>query len=89
MRDAAVGFPLLSDCVKAANKGSRQNKAMHGGERSTDPRLTSYVLIASTPSRGSPITATGGGSCTTRQPVLVVAERTCELHRRLGRYTRT
>ena len=44
MRDAAVGFQC-PDCVKQANKGSRQNRAMYGGERSADPRLTSYVLI--------------------------------------------
>ena len=51
MRDAAVGFHC-PDCVKQASKGSRQNRAMYGGERSADPRLTTYVLIGSTPSSG-------------------------------------
>ena len=40
MRDAAVGFQC-PDCVKEASRGSRQNRAMYGGERSADPRLTS------------------------------------------------
>ena len=44
MRDAAVGFQC-PDCVKEASKGTRQNRAMYGGERSADPRLTSFVLI--------------------------------------------
>ena len=44
MRDAAVGFQC-PDCIKEASKGSRQNRALYGGQRSADPRLTSYVLI--------------------------------------------
>ncbi|WP_210439358.1 rhomboid family intramembrane serine protease [Nocardioides xinjiangensis] len=59
MRDAAVGFQC-PDCVKQANKGSRQNRAMYGGERSADPRLTSYVLIALNALVWLAITATGG-----------------------------
>ena len=61
MRDAAVGFHC-PDCVKAATKGSRQNRAMYGGERSADPRLTSYVLIGLNALVWLAITATGGGS---------------------------
>ena len=45
MRDAAVGFHCPT-CVSTANKGSRQNRAPYGGERSADPRLTTYVIIA-------------------------------------------
>lgn len=59
MRDAAVGFQC-PDCVKEASKGSRQNKAMYGGERSADPRLTTYVLIGINALVWLAITATGG-----------------------------
>ena len=59
MRDAAVGFHC-PDCVKQASKGSRQNKAMYGGERSADPRLTSFVLIGINALVWLAITATGG-----------------------------
>jgi membrane associated rhomboid family serine protease len=61
MRDAAVGFHC-PDCVKQANKGSRQHQALYGGERSADPRLTSYVLIAVNAVIWLAITATGGSS---------------------------
>jgi membrane associated rhomboid family serine protease len=60
MRDAAVGFQC-PDCVKQANKGSRQNRALYGGERSADPRLTSYVIIGINALVWLAITATGGG----------------------------
>ena len=60
MRDAAVGFQC-PDCVRAANKGSRQNQAMYGGERSADPRLTSYVLIGINAVIWLAIAATGAG----------------------------
>jgi membrane associated rhomboid family serine protease len=59
MRDAAVGFQC-PDCIKDANKGSRQNRAMYGGERSADPRLTSYVLIGINAVVWLVIAATGG-----------------------------
>ena len=59
MRDAAVGFQC-PDCVKEASKGSRQNRALYGGERSADPRLTSYVLIGINALVWLAIAATGG-----------------------------
>ena len=59
MRDAAVGFQC-PDCVKQATKGSRQNRAMYGGERSADPRLTTYVLIGINAVVWLAIAATGG-----------------------------
>ncbi|MCP3420299.1 rhomboid family intramembrane serine protease [Nocardioides pinisoli] len=59
MRDAAVGFQC-PDCIKQANKGSRQNRAMYGGERSADPRLTTFVLIGINAVIWLAITATGG-----------------------------
>ena len=59
MRDAAVGFQC-PDCVKNANVGSRQNRAVYGGQRSADPRLTSYVLIGINAVVWLAIAATGG-----------------------------
>ena len=61
MRDAAVGFQC-PDCVKEASRSSRQNRAMYGGERSADPRLTTYVLIGINAVVWLAIAATGGGS---------------------------
>ncbi|HYH72990.1 MAG TPA: rhomboid family intramembrane serine protease, partial [Nocardioides sp.] len=48
------------DCVKEASKGSRQNRAMYGGERSADPRLTTFVLIGINAVVWLAITVTGG-----------------------------
>jgi membrane associated rhomboid family serine protease len=59
MRDAAVGFQC-PDCVREASRGSRQNRALYGGERSADPRLTSYVLIGINALVWLAIAATGG-----------------------------
>ena len=59
MRDASVGFQC-PDCIKEANKGSRQNRALYGGERSSDPRLTTFVLIGINAVVWLAITATGG-----------------------------
>lgn len=59
MRDAAVGFQC-PDCIKEASKGSRQNRALYGGQRSADPRLTSYVLIGINAVVWLAILATGG-----------------------------
>ena len=67
MRDAAVGFQC-PDCVKAATKGSRQNRAMYGGERSADPRLTTYVLIGINAVVWLAITATGGRDLVAGRP---------------------
>lgn len=61
MRDAAVGFQC-PDCVKEGAKGTRQNRALYGGERSADPRLTSYVLIGINALVWLAIAATGGNS---------------------------
>src|SRR5436190_4547810 len=44
MRDAAGGFQC-PDCVKLGAKTTRQAQAAYGGRRSTDPRVTTYVLI--------------------------------------------
>jgi membrane associated rhomboid family serine protease len=44
MRQAAVGFQCPS-CVKEGARTVRAPRAAYGGKRSTDPRLTSFVLI--------------------------------------------
>ena len=44
MNSAAVGFHC-PNCVKEANRGSRQGRTPYGGQRVSDPRLTTYVLI--------------------------------------------
>lgn len=44
MRDAAVGFQCPS-CIKEGARGSRQNRAAYGGERSADPRLTTFAIM--------------------------------------------
>ena len=44
MTSAAVGFHC-PNCVKEANRGSRQTRTPYGGQRVADPRITSFVLI--------------------------------------------
>ncbi len=61
MRDAAVGFQC-PDCIKEATRSTRQNRALFGGERSSDPRLTSYVLMGINLVVWVAILATGGRS---------------------------
>lgn len=77
MHDAAVGFQC-PDCIKAANKGSRQNRAMYGGERSADPRLTSYVLIGINALLWFAVLATGGRSSDVIARLALVPKGTCE-----------
>ena len=59
MRDAAVGFQC-PECIRTAAKETRQGQALYGGRRSTDPRLTSYVLIGINALVWLAIAATGG-----------------------------
>ena len=44
MREAAVGFQC-PDCVSQGAKASRQHQGAYGGQRSADPRLTTFVLM--------------------------------------------
>lgn len=44
MRDAAVGFQC-PDCVKQGSKQTRSGRTAYGGQRSTNPALTSQILI--------------------------------------------
>jgi membrane associated rhomboid family serine protease len=85
MRDAAVGFHC-PDCVKAATKGSRQNRAMYGGERSADPRLTTYVLIGINAVVWLVIAATGGASSRLANLFSLSPTGRCELTDGSGRY---
>ncbi|MCF6378428.1 rhomboid family intramembrane serine protease [Nocardioides KLBMP 9356] len=77
MRDAAVGFQC-PDCVKQANKGSRQNRAMYGGERSADPRLTSYVLVGINAVVWLAVVATGWNRSDLIPRLGLVPRGTCE-----------
>ena len=45
MRDAAVGHQCPV-CVKEGQRSTRQARSTYGGNRSGDPRTTSFVLIA-------------------------------------------
>ncbi|WP_338068627.1 rhomboid family intramembrane serine protease [Nocardioides iriomotensis] len=44
MRSAAVGFQCPT-CVSEGARSTRSGRAAYGGQRSTNPALTSYVLI--------------------------------------------
>ncbi|CAM3499231.1 rhomboid family intramembrane serine protease [Nocardioides dubius] len=60
MNDAAVGFQC-SDCVRQGAKETRSGRAAYGGQRSADPRLTTYVLIGLNALVWLLVAATGGG----------------------------
>lgn len=61
MRDAAVGFQC-PDCVSQGARDTRQHQAAYGGQRSSDPRLTSIVLMVLNAGVWLAIMATGGGN---------------------------
>ncbi|MDO9458234.1 rhomboid family intramembrane serine protease [Nocardioides sp.] len=58
MRDAAVGFQCPS-CIKEGARTTRQAVAPYGGARSTNPALTSYVLIGINVALWIAVVATG------------------------------
>jgi membrane associated rhomboid family serine protease len=76
MRDAAVGFHC-PDCLKEANKGSRQHQALYGGERSADPRLTTFVLIGINAVIWLAITATGGSASQLTRLLALIPQGAC------------
>ncbi len=59
MNSAAVGFHC-PNCVKEANRASRQVRTPYGGQRVADPRLTTFVLIGINVAVWLLIQATGG-----------------------------
>jgi len=59
MRDAAVGFQCPS-CVAEGAKSTRSGRTAYGGNRSSNPALTSMVLIATNVALWIAITVTGG-----------------------------
>jgi membrane associated rhomboid family serine protease len=61
MREAAVGFQCV-DCVSQGARETRQGLAMFGGARSSDPRLTTFVLIGINAVIWLAISATGRAS---------------------------
>ncbi|WP_295656758.1 rhomboid family intramembrane serine protease [uncultured Nocardioides sp.] len=61
MRDAAVGFQC-PHCVAEGAKSTRSGLATYGGRRSSDPTLTSKVLIGVNAAVFLAVLATGAGS---------------------------
>jgi membrane associated rhomboid family serine protease len=61
MRQAAVGFQCPS-CVQEGARSTRQGRSTYGGKRSSNPALTSQVLIAINVAVWLLITVTGGRS---------------------------
>ncbi|SDS86355.1 Membrane associated serine protease, rhomboid family [Nocardioides scoriae] len=61
MRSASVGFQC-PECVAEGARTTRQLVTPYGGQRSGDPRLTSFVLIGINALVWLAIAATGGGS---------------------------
>lgn len=61
MRQAAVGFQCPS-CVSEGARSTRAGRTAYGGQRSTNPTLTSKVLIAANALVWLLVTLTGGGS---------------------------
>lgn len=59
MRDAAVGFQCPS-CVAEGARSTRQGRTAYGGQRSTNPALTSLVLIGVNVAVWVALLATGG-----------------------------
>ena len=63
MRSASVGFQC-PDCVKEGAKSTRQARTPYGGQRVSDPRLTTFVLIGINVAVWALILATGGRAST-------------------------
>ncbi|MDZ5619326.1 rhomboid family intramembrane serine protease [Nocardioides bizhenqiangii] len=76
MRDAAVGFQC-PDCIKEGAKSTRQAQAAYGGRRSSDPRLTSMVLVALNGLVWVAILATGWKSSTLTDRLALLPTGTC------------
>jgi membrane associated rhomboid family serine protease len=76
MNSAAVGFHC-PNCVKEANRGSRQGRTPYGGQRVADPRLTSFVLIGLNVAVWLLIQATGGRASTAIDKLALLPKGRC------------
>ena len=61
MRSASVGFQCPT-CVKEGAKSTRQTRTPYGGQRVSDPRITTFVLIGLNALVWLAILATGGST---------------------------
>jgi membrane associated rhomboid family serine protease len=61
MNSASVGFQC-PNCVKEGNRGSRQGRTPYGGQRVSDPRITTFTLIGINVLVWLSIVATGGAN---------------------------
>ncbi len=77
MRDAAVGFQCPS-CVAEGRKSTRSATTPYGGRRSSDPRLTSFVIIAVNVAVWLGITLTGGRSSRVAFELVVIPQRVAD-----------
>ena len=76
MNNAAVGFHC-PNCVKEANRGSRQSRTPYGGQRVADPRLTSFVLIGINVAVWLVVQATGGRASTVIDKLALLPQGRC------------
>ena len=61
MRSASVGFQC-PNCVKEGSRSTRQARTPYGGQRVSDPRITTYALIGLNALVWLAILATGGAN---------------------------
>ncbi len=80
MRDASVGFQCPS-CVSEGAKSTRQARAPYGGNRSTNPALTSMALIATNVAVWLAILAGGGPASRLVDQLALRANGLCLLQR--------
>ena len=85
MRDAAVGFHCPS-CVAEGARSTRQARAPYGGKRSTNPALTSLVLIGVNVAVWLAIMATGGRGSRLLDLLALAARGRCEATDASGYY---
>jgi membrane associated rhomboid family serine protease len=76
MRSAAVGFQC-PNCVKEGARSTRQTRTPYGGQRVSDPRLTTFVLIGLNALVWLTILATGGNSSSLLDKLSLLPQGTC------------
>lgn len=87
MRDAAVGFQCPS-CVAEGRKQTRSGRTPYGGQRSDNPALTSYVLIALNVAVFLAIQVTGRGGSNLLNKLMLFPIGSCESAAQPGAYYR-